>query len=932
MHELRSKSFTTFGFLATIMLATWLTGRLPAAEQNRFDYRQTNLDNGLTVISLEDFSCPIVAVHLWYHVGSKDEDPERQGFAHMFEHMMFRGSDRLGSTDHFDLIRKTGGTSNAYTTFDQTVYTQTLPANQLNLALWLEAERMSMLKIDQEAFDTERKVVEEERRMGVNRPYGTLLEKALPELFPDHPYRWPTIGSIPHLRAAAVPELRAFWNKYYVPNNATLVVVGAAKHETVLQLATRNFGWIKRRDAPPRIDPPSRSPYQAREIVLKEKNAPAPLVGLVFRGVPLSHEDATALDLMTTILGGGESSRLYRRIVADDQSAVAAMSGVLSLEQDGVLACGALLSPLGGKPDQVLAAMREEIARIQRESVTDTELAKAKNQSLRSLVTETLTVDSKASALGQAAVLEGDVARVNGRLERIRDVSVADIQRVANTYFDLDHAVVGKVERNLLGALGSLVSKDSVEDAPITGEPETNPPRPGRPGVERPESFPAQSPIAGLLNYDPDYKYEEVRFENGLRLIVVENHEVPFVSVQLGLKAGAWTDEIEGTATFAMAMLTKGTEKHTEKQLAEELESKAISLGGSAGADASSVVLSCLPEQLDRGLELMAEVITQPTMPEDEFKKLLRQARTSLAVSSKEPTYLASRAFRRQLYGDHPYSQETSGTLESLSKLTVDDTRRWWSTHIRPDEATLIFAGDTDLETAGKLARKYFAAWSVDTPVPQIDIAPVPPRKPTKIYLVDHTGNQSQIRVGHVAFDRQDADYMKSRVVGGYFGGAFGSRLNRTIRVEKGLTYGANGGFSSQKRAGVFLVSTFSKTASTVDALKAILEEIDRLQSEPPSTQELEDTKSYFLGAFPSDRETPQQVASDVWFTRSMGLSDNYFDQLIDEVNQTTSDDCLRIAKTRIHPNELVIVVVGPASELKAGLETIAPVEIVEAD
>ncbi len=244
MPDLSTINDLLWKFTAIALLAGVTTQSTLADDEKRFDYQSMTLDNGLQVISLEDFSCPIVAVHLWYHVGSKDEDPERQGFAHMFEHMMFRGTDRLGSTDHFDFIRQTGGTCNAYTTFDQTVYTQTLPANQLNLALWLEAERMSMLKIDQDAFDTERKVVEEERRMGINRPYGKLLEKVLPHIFPDHPYRWSTIGSIPHLRSASVPELREFWTKYYVPNNATLVVVGAVKHGEVQQLAQRNFGWI----------------------------------------------------------------------------------------------------------------------------------------------------------------------------------------------------------------------------------------------------------------------------------------------------------------------------------------------------------------------------------------------------------------------------------------------------------------------------------------------------------------------------------------------------------------------------------------------------------------------------------------------------------------------------------------------------------------
>ncbi|MFN7730943.1 MAG: M16 family metallopeptidase [Pirellula sp.] len=902
-----------------------------AQQAQSFDYREIVLDNGLRVISLEDFSTPIAAVHLWYHVGSKDEDSARQGFAHMFEHMMFRGTDRLGSTDHFDLIRKTGGTCNAYTTFDQTVYTQTLPANQLELVLWLEAERMSMLKIDQTAFDTERKVVEEERRMGLNRPYGKLLEKALPELFPNHPYRWSTIGSIPDLRAASVPELRAFWTKYYVPNNATLVVVGAVTHAEVQQLAKRNFGWIPRGNEPPRVAPPEMHPFAKREVVITEKNAPAPLTGLLFRGVPMNHPDATAIELMTTILGGGSSSRLYRRVVAEEESAVLALSAGMSLEQDGMIAAGAVLSPLGSNPDKVLASIAEEIARMQNEPVSDAELEKARNQMLKQLIVESLTVDSKAAAIGQAAVLEGDVARVNTRADRIRNVTAADIQRVAKTYLDPDHAITGKVKGNLLGSLTNMLGiQGDKEDAPITGEKETEPVPPGRPGVQRPADRSAASPLAPMLALDLNQPYQELVLDNGLTVIVVENREVPYVNVQLGLEAGAWTETIPGSASMALSMLTKGTESLSEKELASELETYAIALDGSADMDSSSVVLGGLPEQMDRGMRLMSDIVRRNTMPETEFRKLKKQLSTSLAVSEKTPVEIANRELRKRLYGDHPYGRTTTGTVADLKALELDTVRAWWQRFARPDMATLIFSGDIDIARAGTLAKTYFGAWQASGPAPEVTLPPLPERSPTHIYLVDNDSVQSEIRVGHRAMTVRDADYAASRVVNGYFGGAFSSRLNETIRVKKGLTYGARGGFSSRKSAGEFAISTFSKTDSTLDTVQTILTEVQRLTQEAPSTKELENTVSYFVGSYPATRETSQQVASEIWSQRVMGLPEDYTQKLLATVSNTTADECLKIAQRQVHAEELVIVVVGPASKLQAGLEAIAPVTVVK--
>ncbi|MCA9264927.1 MAG: insulinase family protein [Planctomycetales bacterium] len=931
---MRMAFYAGFVYVGVVLILLGCPERLLAADSNegRFEYQSKTLGNGLEVISLEDFSCPIVAVQLWYHVGSKDEDPERQGFAHMFEHMMFRGTDRLGSTDHFDLVRQTGGSCNAYTSFDQTVYHEIVPANQLRLALWLEAERMAMLKIDQTSFDTERKVVEEERRMGLNRPYGELLEKILPEVFAGHPYRWAPIGSIPHLRSTSVPELRDFWTEFYVPSNATLVIVGAVKHDVAQQTAAECFGWIPKYDQPPRIDPPVRQPMTARTLTLKEKNAPAPIVGMLFRGVPQAHDDATALDMLTTILGGGDSSRLYRRLVADEQLAVAAMSSSMSLEQDGVVAVGAVLTPVGGDEQKVLDALREVVDRIQNETIDPAELQKVANQMLRSLVVRNLTIDSKASALGSAAVIEGDVERVNTQLQRIRAVTVGDLQRVARQYLNQDHMLTGSVKRNLLGTVGGALGlgKDPIESVPITGETEENAPAPGRPGVQRPDGYPEEAPVAGLLDYDPTPEYQEVTLANGLHLIVVENHEVPFVSAQLGFRAGAWSELKPGAASMAMDMLTKGTSQHTEGELAKELETYAIGLSGSGGMDNSSVGLSCLPEQLDRAVSLLAECVLTPTFPEDEFDKLVKQVSTSLTISQNTPAYLANRAFRQQLYGNHPYARSSTGELADVEALSVADVRQWYQTSLRPDQAHFVFAGDITMSLASELAQKYLGDWQVHGELPTVDVPPPPANRPTRIVLVDHPGKQTEIRVGQLAFTREDPDYFDSRVVSSYFGGAFSSRLNETIRVKKGLTYGARGGFSAARLAGEFEVSTFSKNESAVEAVQAIFDEIRRLQNEPPTEKEIQLTKSYFVGSFPAQRETPQQVAGDLWFIASHQLPADYFEQLLQGVTTATADECVSLAKKRVDPDQMLVVLAGPAKELKAPLEKIAPVTVVD--
>jgi zinc protease len=897
-----------------------------------YDYRDVILDNGLRVVTLEDHACPIVAVHLWYHVGSKDERPERQGFAHMFEHMMFRGTDRLGKTDHFDYIRRTGGDCNAYTSFDQTVYIQTLPANQLELAMWLEAERMGFLRIDQTNFDTERKVVEEERRMGLNQPYGTLPEKALAEIFKVHPYGWSPIGKISHLRASAAQELRDFWTRYYVPNNATLVVVGDIQHEEVQRLAKKYFGWMPREADPPRVATREPFPQQAREVTLPEDNAPAPVVAAGWRTVPSQNDDAIPLELLGTILGQGNSSRLHRQLVAETQVASMAIAGTFSLEQEGFFAAGAILSPIGGDTKKAKQALDKEFDRLRTEPVSDRELMKAKNFLLARQITSNFTVESRASLLGTAAVLEGDLSRVNRRLEAIRKTTADDLLRVAKTYLAQERSITFVVERNLFGTILKKRSPEVTKEmeSPITAKPETNPPPPGKAGLRRPKDFPDKAPSAKLLEPHSLYTTSRRTLDNGLKVIVVPKHNVPYVSIQLGLVAGAWTESKPGTASMALDMLVKGTKKHTEKELAEELETYAINLSGNAGIDTSSVSAGCLTEHLERALTLMGEVVRTPTFPAVEFDKLRKQVRTSLSVSAATPTYKADRELRRRLFGTHPYSRTATGELEDLDALKAEDLAPWWTAHARPDQATLIFAGDVDADRAVGLANKVFGDWKASGPKPEDVLPALPPAATTHIYLVDNPDVQSQIRIAQLAIKRDHPDFPTARVVSDYFGGAFGARLNEAIRVKKGLTYGARGGYQASRFAGQFNMSTFSKTESTAEAVQAVLAEFDRLFKEPPSEKELNDTKSYSAGSIFRDRQTPQQVAGQLWMIESEGLPVDYFERTLEKVQQAAAPDCQKLVRETLDPTKLVIVIVGNAAKIQKDLEKIGPVTVVK--
>ncbi len=894
-----------------------------------FDYQEIELDNGLRVITLEDFSCPIVAVQVWYHVGSKNENPDRQGFAHMFEHMMFKGTDRVGPSDHFDFIQRVGGTNNAYTSFDKTVYIQTLPANQLELALWLEAERMSFLKIDQEAFDTERNVVEEELRMGENRPYGTLSKKTFAKLFKVHPYKWTPIGKLEHLRAASTGELRDFWTRNYVPNNATLIIVGAVKHAQAQALAKRYFGWIPRWAEPKRVKVREPKRPAAEELTVDDENAPAGLVQIIWRTVPAGYGDEVALDLLSEILGGGNSSRLYRQLVADRQLAVSASASTYNLEHDGLFSADAVQAP-DSDSSEICRIINKHIEKVKAQGVTAEELDKARNQMLKRVVTENLTIGRKARMLGSAAVVLGDTSRVNTMLAEIRAVRREDLQRAANKYLTDARALTVMVRQNMKGAMAG--AKDD-ETAPITAKREEKAPAPGRKGVVRPEDFPAEAPFAELTELKPTPEYSSAQLDNGLKVMVVPNHEVPFVSVTLGLLNGAWTETRAGTASMAMQMLTKGTAKHTEAELAAELERYAISLAGSAGLDTSQLNANCLIDHIERAMELLAEVVLEPAFDEAEFEKLRKQVLTSLAVQTATPRYLADKEFRKRLYGEHPYARTVTGEPADVQVLQTQDLKRWWDQFVRPDKATLVFAGDIEHAKAVALAEATLGEWKKDARPPVIEVTDIPTTADKHVYIVDQPGSmQSEIRIGQLGITRHEQPaYFISRVVGHYFGGSFNSRLNDTIRVKKGLTYGAFGGYTAQALSGDFTISTFTKTDSTAETVKVALDEIRRLQAEQPTEKELDNSKSYFAGSFVRTRETPQQVARDLWLIESQNLGNDYLERLLAKIAQTTEEDCDNLVDETLNPDKMIIVVVGDAAKIKDQLREIAPVTVVPA-
>jgi zinc protease len=687
---------------------------------------------------------------------------------------------------------------------------------------------------------------------------------------------------------------------------------------------------------------------------------------MVWRTVPEGDADALALDLLGTILGGdalatvqgqANSSRLYRRLVVEEHIAVMATALQFAMSHGGVFGAGAALSPIGGDSARTLSALRAEIERLCAQGVTDAELEKACSQVGLTLLREAQTVAGKASLIGRAAVLGKGVPELNSRLERLHGITSADLQRAAQKYLDPKRAMTVTVPgSSLWNQLANLYfqNRKSEEAAPAAFASDIL--LRGRPGVTRPAGFPMRPPLSEEPPSIPHPMVEEHRLRNGLRVLVIPKSDNSMVQAVLALPFGSWAESKPGAAAMALRLLAKGTELHDEKALAGELDRYGIQLSGSADHDDSRVQVSCLLDDAERAFGLAVEVIARPTFPKALFNLAITQAKTELQIADTTPFMVAEREFDRHLFSGHPYGRRALGDATDLAALKVEDLAGFWQSVAKPDKASLIIAGGLTGERGLALAERYFGDWrgkdvSGSSTVPlskppdaegqmhsvePSDITPpLAPDRPdaTHILLIDWPGaSQSQICIGGLGIATGDKDKPIANLVGSYFGGTFGSRLMKAIRVEKGSTYGVSGGFQANRFAGSFLVQTFTKTASTAETVRIALDEIKGLIDRAPSTEELSLHKRYFLGSAAAHFETPAQISSQFTHIALNGLPLDHLQRSVATISSATPNRCESFVRRAVDADHLLIVVVGDASMVARDLEAIAPVSAVDRD
>ena len=891
----------------------------------KLDFEKYKLANGLEVILVEDHRLPLVAVNLWYHVGPANERPGRTGFAHLFEHMMFQGSKNVPDDAHIKLLEGAGAADlNGTTDFDRTNYFETLPSNQLELALWLESDRMGFLldTLDQAKLSNQRDVVRNERRQSVeNKPYGLAEEEMFHQLFPKgHPYYASVIGSHTDIEAVRLNDVRDFFKQYYVPNNASIAIVGDINKAETRALVEKYFGPIPAGAPIPKIDVQTPAITAEKRATVHDK-IELPRVYMAWITPAIFKPGDADADLLANILGGGKSSRLYKSLVYDKKIAQDVTASQYSLVLGSVFSIEATAKP-GVKPEELEKAIDGELAALRKEGPTDEEVQRARNtiesQIIRGL--ETLGgFGGVADRLNQYNHYLGDPGYLPEDLARYAAANTASIQKVAQTSLADNARVI------LYAEPGDKVIED------VARSTDEKPENTARTLPAPVKDWRGQPPSAGPASKLTLPSPQRFQLANGLTVYLLEQHNLPIVSANVVVLSGSEQNPVTkpGLAAFTADMLDEGTEKRPALQIAKDVAQIGATLASGSSSDSSSIAMRTLKTNVDEAFDLLADVTLNPAFAANEIERIRNDRLTQLRQQRDNPNAIASRVFAQVLYGDkHPYGFIELGTNESLKTLSRDDLVSFWKTGYVPQNSALIVAGDLTSAELRALAEKYFGAWKGES---NKAVTPAVEQKAQqRVVLVDRGKSpQTALRIGEIGVPRANPDYVSIEVMNTALGGLFSSRINMNLREKNGYTYGAGSQFAFRRGPGPFVVGTGVRTDVTAPAVKEIFTELKRMRTEPLTGEELSLSKDSFERSLPGLFETTPQSAATIGQLFVYNLALDYYSTLPAKIQSVTTADVQRVATQYLTPEKMVVVAVGDKANIEPGLKklNLGPVE-----
>jgi len=879
-------------------------------------YEKFTLDNGLRVIVHEDRKAPIVSVGVWYHVGSKDEPTGKTGFAHLFEHIMFNGSENYDD-EFFKPFDAVGATNmNGTTWFDRTNYFENVPTPALEMALWMESDRMGHLlgAVTQEKLDNQIGVVQNEKRQGDNAPYGLVEYRQLEGLFPvGHPYRHSTIGSLEDLQAASLDDVKDWFRQYYGASNTVIVLAGDIDAATARPMMEKYFGDIGAGPAlkQHRAWVPTRVNNTVEEMV--DLKAPQVRIYRNWAVAPRTDLDASELVLAANVLGGGKNSRLYQALVYNNQLAVSVSASMQPFELASMFEVQVTLKP-GVDEADAMRLINEVMDTYLAEGPTAAELKRVKTSIIAGQVRGLEQVGGfggKGTALAQSELYAGNPNFYSEAVDHLNNASAAEVLEASQKWLNQGYYQL------------------TVRPAPAYATTE---------GIDRSAGLPAVGDL-------PDLTFpaiEEATLANGMRVVVANRPTVPVVTMAMQFDAGYAADAGRplGTASFALSMMDEGTATRSALEISAEAEGLGATLSTGSNLDMSTVSLSALKPNLAASLSLAADVVRNPAFAQAEIDRLKPRWIQSIAQEKAQPVQLALRTLPAILYGEgHSYSvpYTGSGTVADIEGMTRDDLVAFHTDWIRPDNATIFMVGDITLAEATEALSGTFGDWQAPaTPVPAKNIGETALPEGARIIIVDKPGSpQSLILAGHLFPSSGDPAFQTQEMANDILGGEFTARVNMNLREDKGWAYGAQTITTGARGQRMWLVYAPVQTDKTKESVAELGKEFSEYLGDRPATQEeLDIFVAKRVNSLPGQFETAGSVLGSMLSNNRYGRSNDYVPSLKGQFQSLNIEEIKAQAQAIIHPGSLTWLIVGDRTVIEPGLRelNLGPIEVWDAD
>ncbi|MFK8102751.1 MAG: M16 family metallopeptidase [Saprospiraceae bacterium] len=888
----------------------------------KIDYEKYTLDNGLEVILHEDKSDPIISLAILFHVGSNREKPGRTGFAHFFEHMLFQNSENVGKGNFFKKIEEMGGTLNGGTWNDGTVYYEVVPKDALERVLWMESDRMGFMinTVTTPVLENEKQVVKNEKRQRVdNQPYGHtnyVLDKALyPE---DHPYNWQVIGSLEDLQNATIEDVKEFYDKWYGPNNATLVLAGDFENASAKEMIEKYFGEIPAKEAVEAIKPRPAVIAETVKLMHEDNFAELPELRLVWPTVEDGHVDGYALDYLGQLLSQGKRAPFYKEIVEKEKLAPSTSSYNSGREIAGNFYIS-IRANNGVDLDQVHAGVETSFANFEKNGIDDKDMERIKNSLETDFYGGISGVLSKSFQLAQFNEFRGgDPGGITDEIKKIQAVTKADVMRVYEKYIKGKNFIAtsfvpkGKVELALEGATVAEVVEE-----PIVQGAEADPMEEGTVEFEKtPSKF--DRSIEPALGKTPSLATPDIyqsKLANGLNVYGIQNNELPLVEFSLRIKGGMLLDDMNkvGVANLITDVMKEGTKNKTPEELQDAIGQLGASINMYTSSEFISISGSCLARNYDKVLAIFEEMLLEPRWDEKEFARLKKSTLTTIQQRNAQPNRVASNVFNKLIYGKgHILSNNSLGAPEVVESITMEDLKAYYEKNFSPSISSFHIVGAVSKDKVMSSLKSLEDKWKAkDVSFPTY-AEPTAVDKPV-VYFVDvPEAKQSVIQIGNPTMKGNDPDYNVARLVNHRLGGSFNSKLNQTLREEKGYTYGARSFLPRRVNTGYFGANSSVRSNVTKESID-IFKDIITDYKEGYTKEDLEATKSIFIKKNARAFETLYQKMGVLENISTLGLPTNYIEQEEKDILNLNIDNAKGLIDKYINPDKMIYLIVGDA-------------------